>query len=164
MAVPRFPRRLWSIDKRLPEVSNGMTRCTASWLPSQGDRGSCTLCHTRCKSRALLGVDQWHNPIMLKEFGDDGSNEDERYLRWLADHPGGFVLNCNRSPKPSYLVLHRATCWSISGTPSPGQSWTREYRKICADTVSELEKWASPYGVPWWCGAPGPCSHEDSRR
>jgi len=98
----------------------------------------------------------WQNALMTTEFID----RDDLYLAWLAKHPKGFVLNCYRKPTPSYLVLHRAACGSINGTPSRGQSWTRDYRKVCADTVPELEKWASPYGVPWWCGAPGPCSKE----
>jgi hypothetical protein len=97
---------------------------------------------------------------MIVEFGDDGENEDDRYLRWLADHPGGFVLNCYKNPTPSYLILHRATCPRISGTPSNGRSWTHDYRKVCADTETELVEWTAAIGAPRHCCMWGPCRDE----
>jgi len=33
---------------------------------------------------------------------------DDGYLRWLAQNPNGFVVNSNRVPVSSYLILHRA--------------------------------------------------------
>jgi Family of unknown function (DUF6308) len=36
--------------------------------------------------------------------GDDAS-----YLRWISDHPAGYVLNAERNPRAAYLKLHRAT-------------------------------------------------------
>jgi len=35
---------------------------------------------------------------------------DDGYLRWLAQNPDGFVVNSNRVPVSSYLILHRASC------------------------------------------------------
>jgi hypothetical protein len=55
---------------------------------------------------------------MIVEFMDN----DKGYVAWLSEHPDGFVLNCGRPPTPSYLVLHRATCWSISGMVERGGS------------------------------------------
>lgn len=68
--------------------------------------------------------------------------DDERgYRQWLRLHPTGFVLNCERQPGPRYLKLHRATCWAISGTPSRGTLWTREYIKVCSRDRLELTMW-----------------------
>jgi hypothetical protein len=74
----------------------------------------------------------------MQDFHDD----DVGYLAWLADHPASFVLNTPRRPIPSYLVLHRATCRSISGRPSNGAVWTsKDYRKLCGER-SKLESYA----------------------
>ena len=90
---------------------------------------------------------------MPTEFVD----ADDQYLDWLADHPAGFVLNCGRKPTASYLILHRATCPRISGTPSNGEFWTRDPVKVCADTEAGLVEWASRIGAPRNCRAGGPC-------
>ena len=45
-----------------------------------------------------------------REFKDD----EERYQAWLRLHPDGFVLNMRKTPSERYVVLHRATCSSIS--------------------------------------------------
>ena len=87
---------------------------------------------------------------VIVEFMDD----DKGYIAWLAGHPDGFVLNCERPPRPSYLILHRATCWTISRTS--GSNWTVIYQKVCADTFEEINAWASQIGPPWRCGFCGP--------
>lgn len=68
--------------------------------------------------------------------------DDDGYLSWLREHPGGFVLNCARKPSAAYLPLHRASCRKISGEPDNGISWTTAYQKVCATTIGELEQWA----------------------
>ena len=68
---------------------------------------------------------------VIIEFLDN----DNGYTAWLADHPDGYVLNCERPPRPSYLTLHRATCWTINRTS--GTNWTVNYQKVCADTSEE---------------------------
>lgn len=69
------------------------------------------------------------------QFVDD----QEGYIAWLRGHPSGYVVNCNRSPSAAYLVLHRATCWTISGTQ---KNWTGgSYIKVCADTLADLDTW-----------------------
>jgi hypothetical protein len=73
----------------------------------------------------------------VQDFIDD----DPGYLAWLAVHPNGFVLNTYRRPTSAYLVLHRATCRSISLLPSGGSTWTKDYRKICGER-EELESYA----------------------
>jgi len=44
-------------------------------------------------------------------------NDDEGYKDWLRRNPNGYVINCFRSPSPNYLFLHKATCFTISGSP-----------------------------------------------
>lgn len=85
---------------------------------------------------------------VLIEFIED----DKGYVAWLAGHPDGFVLNCERPPRPAYLMLHRATCWTISGAPARGRNWTVTYQKVCADTFAELSSWAGQVGAPTGCG------------
>ncbi len=84
---------------------------------------------------------------MITEFvGDDAA-----YLDWLAGHPSGFVLNIRSWCDPSYMVLHRATCRTISVTVDGaafGGFTERAYRKICADTIDELHGWTKSHGRP----------------
>jgi hypothetical protein len=89
--------------------------------------------------------------IVLIEFMDD----DKGYIAWLADHPEGCVLNCGRPPQPSYLMLHKATCGTISG--KPGRRWTVAYQKVCAETFKEIEAWTRPIGSPSGCRFCKPC-------
>jgi hypothetical protein len=79
-------------------------------------------------------------------------DEDDAYLRWVAAHPEGFVLNTNRSPRADYLMLHRATCHTISGEPARGSQWTRDYMKVCGSR-EDLYEWArrTAGGVPTEC-------------
>jgi hypothetical protein len=85
---------------------------------------------------------------VLIEFIDD----DKGYIAWLAEHPDGCVLNCGRPPAPSYLVIHRAICKTISGTPARGRNWTVTYQKVCGDTFDEVSTWAGQIGPPSDCG------------
>ena len=90
---------------------------------------------------------------VIIEFMDD----DDGYIAWLSERPDGFVLNCERPPTPSYLMLHRPTCRTIRGTPARGQSWTVSYQKVCADTKRELVDWANEIGVLQPCKRCKPC-------
>lgn len=72
-------------------------------------------------------------------------NDENGYEQWLRSKAVGYVLNCEPNPKPSYLVLHRASCRTISGTPSKGSTWTTAYMKVCADSVSAIDEWASSH-------------------
>lgn len=49
---------------------------------------------------------------------DEFIHDDAGYLRWIAAHSDGFVLNTYRRPNASYLRLHRASYGLISGTPA----------------------------------------------
>jgi hypothetical protein len=87
----------------------------------------------------------------MEHFEDD----DRSYLTWIAQHPAGFVLNTGNPPTPSYLILHRATCTTISVGPPRGETWTMNMRKFCADHKSELKGYARVElgGEPSACGA-----------
>lgn len=77
------------------------------------------------------------------------------YETWLRTHPTGYVLNCDRRPRANYLLLHRATCHTITGTPARGDTWTADYMKVAGDTIAELDAWARAEtgGVPQRCGS-----------
>jgi hypothetical protein len=70
------------------------------------------------------------------------ASDDQQYLTWIREHPSGYVLNSTRPPTASYLMLHRASCHTVSGKPTRGDSWTRFYSKICSPDRAELEAWA----------------------
>ena len=69
-------------------------------------------------------------------------NDDSGYLQWLNSNPKGFVVNSNQPPRPNYLMIHRATCRSITGKPSNGEWWTKNYTKICSNDLKKLKIWA----------------------
>lgn len=73
---------------------------------------------------------------MLK-FVDD----DQRYLDWVNQNPSGYVVNTQRNPNPSYLVLHLASCGFVSSHKIKNYT-TGEYIKLCSVDVGELESWA----------------------
>lgn len=76
--------------------------------------------------------------IRMREFRDD----DEGYVRWLQEHPGGFVVNTYRRPSRKYLILHRADCPHIRARADESRRWTVDYIKICASHVEDLQDWA----------------------
>ena len=81
-------------------------------------------------------------------------DDDAGYRRWAAAHASGWVLNCYRNPTASYLKLHRADCWTVTGSPARGRRWTVDYIKVCSTDRGAIERWAlSEAG-----GRPQPCS------
>jgi hypothetical protein len=75
---------------------------------------------------------------MVTKFVD----ADADYLAWIEAHPNGFVVNAYRVPTAHYLIIHRASCGTISGTPARGDRWTTEYCKACSLDVGALQDWA----------------------
>jgi hypothetical protein len=67
------------------------------------------------------------------------------YLDWLNHHPDGFVINTGRTPSAAYLMLHRASCGTISGRPTSGTTFMGEYAKVCGER-NELEEFARHLG------------------
>jgi hypothetical protein len=88
--------------------------------------------------------------IEVVVFRDD----DAGYLAWLAAHPTGYVLNTARNPPPDYVILHRASCRTISGRPTRGGPWTGPYIKVCSDDQLQIAAWAGmgTAAAPTRCG------------
>jgi hypothetical protein len=76
--------------------------------------------------------------VTLKTFDRD----DAGYLRWLATHPSGYVINILRSLNASTARLHHASCRTIGGQPPAGRTWTGPYLKVCSDAAGVLDEWA----------------------
>ena len=76
---------------------------------------------------------------MTEVFRDD----DAGYERWLAENPGGYVVNARRTPRADYLKLHRAWCRHISSLQPGATTWTSgDYIKVCGRRLDEVERWA----------------------
>ena len=85
--------------------------------------------------------------------GEMFKDDDSGYRAWLADHQGpeAYVLNAERDPKPTYLMLHRATCHTISGEPARGTQWTHDFIKVCGSRT-DVESFARGVGgTPQLC-------------
>jgi hypothetical protein len=78
-------------------------------------------------------------------------DDDTGYLRWLANHTNGYVINTRRSASPAYMVLHRATCPTISDYAprnQPGAFTERQYAKVCSEKLEDLRAWLQAHGRP----------------
>lgn len=75
---------------------------------------------------------------MVKAFIDD----DAGFIQWRDTHPNAFIVNAARTPKTSYLVLHRTSCRHMNKLPPGYEHWTKEYIKICSDRIEDLADWA----------------------
>ncbi|MGW4116465.1 hypothetical protein ACWEFJ_36795 [Actinosynnema sp. NPDC004786] len=60
------------------------------------------------------------------------------YEHWLALNQDQYVINAERSLNPANLVLHRASCRTINGTPTRGATWVGSYVKLVGGRA-ELE-------------------------
>jgi hypothetical protein len=73
--------------------------------------------------------------------------DDSAYLNWLDSHPDGYVLNLRRQSDPDYVVLHRAKCGHISSRKLARGAYTeRDYRKVCSESVHDLQAAACKEG------------------
>ena len=75
-------------------------------------------------------------------------NAERSYLKWLSDHPQGYVLTTSRSAPARYMSLHRATCRLISEyrNNEPGAFTERSYIKICSTDSEPLRAWVLSKG------------------
>lgn len=87
--------------------------------------------------------------MVVEHFVDD----DCGYQKWLTAHEDGFVLNALREPKPTTLVLHQASCWSIRHLRKGQACFTCSYSKHCATSRHELTTWIAAHigGAPSLC-------------
>ena len=78
-------------------------------------------------------------------------SNDDAYQAWLVAHPRGYVLNVRRNLAPSYMVLHRTSCYTIRNyheRSKPGGFTERGYIKVCADELADLRAWVRRHGRP----------------
>jgi hypothetical protein len=79
------------------------------------------------------------------------SDNDQEYFRWIHSNKLGYVVNTTRSLDPTYMVLHRADCHTISeysGKATYGGFTEREFIKVCANDVEALREWVKQNGRP----------------
>ncbi|MBE7467783.1 MAG: hypothetical protein HS114_15610 [Anaerolineales bacterium] len=91
-----------------------------------------------------------HTPVI---FDKHNSNNEEQYQTWLTQNPDGFVVNTtwNTRERANYMVLHRATCKSISNYTAKkkwGGYTQRNYIKVCAQDIESLRDWIKNNGRP----------------
>ena len=72
------------------------------------------------------------------EYRDD----DEGYRDWIQRNPGGYVINIQRSHKPTDAHLHDADCRTLTDQLDRDVSLTGPYVKICGP-LTDLEEWAA---------------------
>ena len=67
-------------------------------------------------------------------------NDEAGYLAWIASHQSGWVVNTDRTPKATYLQLHKASCPTISEERTAGAYTERGYVKFCATRRGDLNR------------------------
>jgi len=84
---------------------------------------------------------------MSVAFFDD---DDPGYAAWLAIHQDGFVANMTRTKTPTYFMVHRGSCKTITPGSSrnnePGAFTARSYRKAVSDDLADLVAWGEQQG------------------
>ena len=74
---------------------------------------------------------------------------EEGYLDWIKNNPGGFVINLRNNKSPKEMILHRAYCRSITKLhhpAKPGGFTERDYIKVCANDIQSLREWVRKNG------------------
>jgi hypothetical protein len=89
------------------------------------------------KSGGAAPIDAWNRlPAALTRFIDD----DDSYLTWRRAHPAGWVLNCERQPKTTYLKLHRVDCPHLKSRPG-WSNLTTAFAKVCGTSPGPFDEW-----------------------
>ena len=80
----------------------------------------------------------------------DADHNDNAYLRWVAFHPSGYIVNTHKGINPQYMPLHRSRCKAVTAQAryKPGAYTARQYVKVCANSRSELVNWVKEHGRP----------------
>ncbi len=68
-------------------------------------------------------------------------DDDDGFFAWPTQNPDGYVVNSERNPKPSYLILHRPGCRHFKS--SNALRWTKDYIKFCSPSRANPEAWAT---------------------
>lgn len=70
-------------------------------------------------------------------------NDEAGYVRWVREHPGGYVVNTTPRFSRNYLKLHRASCIHVSRLQPGYSQWTTgQYIKVCSDSRRALDDWS----------------------
>jgi HNH endonuclease len=72
------------------------------------------------------------------------TDDDAGYEQWIATHQEGFVANAKKAPTARYFRIHRAS-HSLPDRSNPGSfnpRTGRQYSKVTADSIAELNAWA----------------------
>jgi len=69
-------------------------------------------------------------------------DSDNPYKEWTNNNPNGFVVNSYKEPSSTYLILHKASCYTITELKRNAKSFTDKYSKTCSDNLDELDNWA----------------------
>ncbi len=84
---------------------------------------------------------------MMNSF-EEFVDREASYLAWVLGHPDGFVLNTERKPKATYMVLHTAKCRTVNRPDEGKDAFTGgDYIKVCSDVPGALLEWMSRYGA-----------------
>jgi hypothetical protein len=72
------------------------------------------------------------------------TGDDDGYEAWVAVHQDGFVANMNNPPTARYFRVHRAShsLPDRSNSDSINPRTGRQYSKVTADSIAELNTWA----------------------
>lgn len=76
----------------------------------------------------------------IKLFEPDDAN----YLKWINQHPEGYILTSSKSLYPDFTIIHKATCDKIrtlKAPAKPGGFTERGYIKVFSTNTSSLENW-----------------------
>ena len=111
---------------------------TAEWGYLEKTVYRCRNCHNEWTVSGKYRPYQPQAGATLTLFRDD----DTGYRSWIRAWSDGFVLNCERTPGPNYLVLHRATCRSITDLQPGTRTFTGEYVKVCSTKRRAVARWA----------------------
>lgn len=70
------------------------------------------------------------------------TNDEDGYLRWVLSNPTGFVANFDVPQRiKNYPMVHLSSHHAMT-TAKRGNYTTNQYRKACAEDITELEAWA----------------------
>jgi hypothetical protein len=66
------------------------------------------------------------------------TSNDAEFLQWCDDHRSGFVVSARRKAGANSIVLHKASCLSVTQRRTPGAYTERGHIKCCADSIDDL--------------------------
>ena len=140
-ALPRSARSYQAWWSNTTTHSHAKSWLAAGWRTRDVNLDHETLLFVRTGNDRPDGPTRSMSSRLISFDGDDA-----RYLDWLTRNRDGYVVNVRRNLNPDYVVLHRATCRSISEPREAGAYTERGYRKLCGPMMADVVE------APTWCG------------